>query len=176
MKALHIIFVVTWFAGLFYMVRLFIYHVEALDQEEPKRNILTAQFKIMEKRLWYGITWPSAILTLFFGLAQIHQFFPLRDHPWLMLKLFFVILLFGYHHSVGAIFKKLKKNQCSYSSTWLRVYNEVATLFLFAIVLLAVLKDTLDAGKLFGLLILISLVLFMSIRIYKKKREQSTHS
>ena len=62
LKALHLIFMVTWFAGLFYIVRLFIYHVEADKKEDPEKTILTNQFKLMEKRLWYGITWPSAIL------------------------------------------------------------------------------------------------------------------
>jgi len=67
LKALHIIFIVTWFAGLFYIVRLFIYHTEAQDEEEVARIILQKQYKIMSKRLWYGITWPSAILTAILG-------------------------------------------------------------------------------------------------------------
>lgn len=169
-KALHLIFVVTWFAGLFYMVRLFIYHVEALDKPDPDKTILTDQFKIMEKRLWYGITWPSAILTLIFGLSQLHQFFPLTDHSWLTVKLALVFLLYGYHDSIGRIFKKLKNNQCKYSSNWLRFYNEVATLFLFAIVFLAVLKDTTDAIKLLSLLVGLSIALFIGIKFYRKTR------
>lgn len=169
-KALHIIFIITWFSGLFYMVRLFIYHKEALEKADPDKTILTDQFKIMEKRLWYGITWPSAILTLIFGLGQLHQFFPLTDHPWLISKLVIVFLLYGYHDSIGRIFKKLKKNECQYSSNWLRMYNEVATLFLFSIVMLAVLKDSLDAIKLFALLVFLSLVLFIAIKAYRKAR------
>ena len=65
--SLHIIFIVTWFAGLFYIVRLFIYHTEAEAKPEPEKSILQNQYKIMEKRLWYGITWPSLVLTLIFG-------------------------------------------------------------------------------------------------------------
>jgi putative membrane protein len=66
-KALHIIFIVTWFAGLFYIVRLFVYQAEADQKEEPEKSILSKQYKIMAKRLWYGITWPSFVLTLLFG-------------------------------------------------------------------------------------------------------------
>jgi len=73
-KALHIIFVVTWFAGLFYIVRLFIYFAEAQEKPEPERSILQNQFRIMQKRLWYGITWPSAILTLIFGFSIVLPF------------------------------------------------------------------------------------------------------
>lgn len=172
-KALHLIFIITWFSGLFYMVRLFIYHREALDKPEPQQKVLTDQFKIMEKRLWYGITVPSSILVLIFGLGQLHQFFPLTDHPWLITKLVIVFLLYGYHDSVGRIFKKLKNNDCKYSSNWLRGYNEVATLFLFAIVLLAILKDAMDAIKLFGILIFLSILLFMAIKAYRRARSNN---
>ncbi|HVF96269.1 MAG TPA: CopD family protein, partial [Flavisolibacter sp.] len=67
LKALHIIFIVTWFAGMFYIVRLFIYNTEAAEKPEPEKSILQKQFSIMSKRLWFGITWPSAVMTLVFG-------------------------------------------------------------------------------------------------------------
>ena len=67
LKALHIIFIVTWFAGMFYIVRLFIYNTEAAGKAEPERGILQGQFSVMIRRLWFGITWPSAILTLILG-------------------------------------------------------------------------------------------------------------
>ena len=97
-KALHIIFVVTWFAGMFYMPRLFVYNTEAGDKTEIERNILRAQFKVMMKRLWFGITWPSAILTLILGSLVVHlgKWYLVLFQPegrWLLIKLIFVIFL-----------------------------------------------------------------------------------
>lgn len=170
LKALHIIFVVTWFAGLFYIVRLFIYHTEANELEETKKVILQNQFKIMEKRLWYGITWPSCLLTILFGLSLFHNFFPLTDHPWLIVKLCFVFGLFLYHLSCGYILKNLHCNKFPLTSTKLRVWNEVATIFLVAIVFLVVLKDVLSmANGIIGLIIFTG-ALMLGIKGYKKLR------
>ncbi|MGV3657580.1 MAG: CopD family protein, partial [Chitinophagaceae bacterium] len=91
-KALHIIFIVTWFSGLFYIVRLFIYNTEAAEKEEPEKSILQKQFSIMIKRLWLGITWPSAVLTLIFGPWMWIQLDYLPQ--WLFVKLFFVTGLY----------------------------------------------------------------------------------
>jgi len=171
LKALHIIFIVTWFAGLFYIVRLFIYHTEANEKAEPEKTILINQFKIMEKRLWYGITWPSAILTLIFGTSLLHNFIPLNDHPWLIVKLVFVSALFLYHLSCGAIFKQLRNDQIKYTSNQLRLWNEVATIILFAVVFLVELKNILSMGHGLLGLILFSFLIMLGIRIYKKVRE-----
>lgn len=169
-KALHIIFVVTWFAGLFYIVRLFIYHTEAEDKPQAEREILQAQFKIMEKRLWYGITYPSAVLTLFTGFSLLYLYgsFPF----WLVLKLCFVMGLFLYHLYCGKLLKELHGNYFRYTSGKLRMWNEVATLFLVSIVFLVILKNGLSL--IWGLLglVIFSLVLISAIRIYKKIREQ----
>jgi putative membrane protein len=170
LKSLHIIFVITWFAGLFYIVRLFIYHVESEQKPHEEKTILQNQFKIMEKRLWYFITWPSAILTLIFGPSLLFFFQPILQKPWLLLKLFFVFLLFLYHLSCHKLYKELQKNQIKYTSTQLRVWNEVATLLLFSIVFLVVLKSLVSVGQ--GLLALFFLGALMSlaIKIYKKNR------
>ena len=98
LKALHIIFMVTWFAGMFYIVRLFIYNTEANGKTEPERTILQKQFGIMIKRLWLGITWPSAILTLIFGpwLWLMLDYLP----QWLLVKLVFVLSLYIYHFTL----------------------------------------------------------------------------
>ncbi len=172
-KAIHIIFVTTWFAGLFYIVRLFIYHREAVDKPLQERRILINQFKIMERRLWYGITWPSCILTIIFGFSMIHDYFPITDHPWLIAKLVLVILLFFYHLSCGAILKSFHHENYNYSSYQLRIWNEVATIFLVSIVFLVVLKDILSLGR--GLLGLaaITLLLVLGIRLYRKKRSKN---
>ena len=169
-KALHVIFVTTWFAGLFYIVRLFIYHREASDRSSQEKKILVDQFLIMEKRLWYGITWPSCILTIVFGLAMIHDYFPITEHPWLIAKLIFVLFLFLYHLSCGHILKSFHQENYKYTSLQLRIWNEVATIFLVSIIFLVVLKDILSLG--YGLLGLFLLTFFlgMGIKIYRKKR------
>lgn len=170
LKALHIIFVVTWFAGLFYLPRLFIYFTEAAERPENERKILQEQFLIMQKRLWYGITWPSCILTLIFGSSLLHHWFPLSDNPWLIVKLTFVVFLFLYHLSLGHIFKKHKEGLTPYSSFQLRIWNEVSTIFLVAVVFLVVLKNVLSMG--YGLLGLIGFVflLMAGILTYRKIR------
>ncbi|HLI94047.1 MAG TPA: CopD family protein, partial [Puia sp.] len=141
-KALHIIFIVTWFSGLFYMVRLFIYHTEANERPEPDRSILQKQFRLMIRRLWLGITWPSAILTLIFGPWMMIL---LGGMPaWLAIKLGFVAGLYAYHFSLQAIYREQMKGIFRFSSQQLRIWNEVATIFLVAIVMIAVVKQNMS--------------------------------
>ncbi len=169
-KALHIIFVVTWFSGLFYIVRLFVYSAEANTKPEPERSILLKQFSIMQKRLWYGITWPSAILTLIFGTWLWYLFGSLPT--WLLVKLCFVALLFLYHLSLHAIFKQQAKDFFKYSSQQLRAWNEIATLFLITIVMLAVVKQMLSVVWGIAGLIVFSIMLMTAIKVYKKLRKE----
>lgn len=171
LKALHIIFVVTWFAGLFYIPRLFIYHVEAQKKDEPEKSILSTQFKIMAKRLWYGITWPSAILTYIFGFWLSYETFILTSgKAWFLLKLAFVFGLTLYHLQCGIIYNQLQKKIFKWSALKLRFWNEVATLFLFAIVFTVVLKEQGNFWwGIIGLLIFSGLLTF-AIFIYKKRR------
>lgn len=168
-KALHIIFVVTWFAGLFYIVRLFIYFAEAAEKPEPEKTILQRQFMVMQKRLWYGITWPSAVLTFIFGGTMLYLYGGVPG--WLVWKLCFVAGLYVYHFLCHRIFKQQQRGQIHYSSTQLRIWNEVATVFLISIVFLVVLKSALS--MLWGIigLIIFSVLLLLAIRIYKKSRE-----
>ena len=170
-KALHIIFVVTWFAGLFYIVRLFIYFAEANERPEPEKTILQNQFALMQKRLWYGITWPSAILTLIFGLTMLYLYGSVPG--WLIWKLSFVFGLYIYHFLCHRIFKQQQKGILKYNSTQLRIWNEVATLFLISIVFLVVLKNALS--MVWGIigLILFSAILMLAIRVYKRVREKN---
>ncbi|WP_290734162.1 CopD family protein [Halobacteriovorax sp. JY17] len=170
LKALHIIFIVTWFAGLFYIVRLFIYQTEAQERNQVERDILTSQFKIMSKRLWYGITWPSAILTLIFGPSLIHVYFPISDHPWLLAKLFFVLLLYIYHLLSHRIFLNLQRDTYTISSTKLRMWNEVATVLLFAIVFLVILQNIMSMWIGVSGLLLLSALLMIAIKFYRKQR------
>ena len=170
LKALHIIFVVTWFAGLFYIVRLFVYHSEASNKPEPDRTILTNHFKVAEKRLWYGITWPSMIGTYLFGFWMAYELYGFSFPGWLLLKLAFVIGLTLYHLQCGNMFRYFQRNEIRYSSMKLRLWNEVATLFLFSIVFIVVLKD--QGNWLWGVvgLILFALALTLAIYLYKKAR------
>ena len=167
-KALHIIFVVTWFAGLFYIVRLFIYFAEASEKEEPEKSILQTNFKIHQKRLWYGITWPSAIFTAIFGPTLWYLYGSLPD--WLMIKILFVLGLYFYHFICHSIFRQQQRGIIRYSSMQLRIWNEVATLFLFAIVFIVVLKNTLSMFYGIGGLVIFALILLLAIRIYRRVR------
>jgi len=164
-KALHIIFIVTWFSGLFYIVRLFVYHTEAGERPEPEKSILQLQFRLMIRRLWLGITWPSAILTLIFGPWMMIL---LGGVPtWLAIKLCFVVGLYGYHFSLQAIYNQQMKGIFRFSSQQLRIWNEVATIFLVAIVMLATVKQNMSwAWGLLGLVCFVVL-LMSAIRIYK---------
>lgn len=174
-KALHIIFVVTWFSGLFYIVRLFIYNAEAAEKPEPEKSILQNQLSIMIKRLWFGITWPSAVLTFIFGgwilSVWIFQMGYSWD-SWLLLKLTFVLLLFLYHFSLHVIYKQQSRGIFKYTSQQLRIWNEVATILLVAIVFLVVVKNNISfVWGLVGLFLFI-LLLMGAIKIYKAVRNK----
>src|SRR6185312_16217405 len=170
-KALHIIFIVTWFSGMFYIVRLFIYNTEASEKPEEEKKILRAQFCIMIRRLWLGITWPSALLTLIFGPWM---WILMGSTPsWLQVKLIFVILLYGYHFSLHQLYREQMRGVFRFSSQKLRIWNELATLLLFAIVFLASVKQALSwIGGVLGILSL-AVVLMLAIRVYKKLRSRN---
>ena len=170
---LHIIFVVTWFAGLFYIVRLFVYHTEAEKKPEPEKSILQAQYKIMERRLWFGITWPSAILTYVFGFSLIYTRYGWEIPAWLLIKLCFVFGLTLYQLQNHVIFSKLQKDKITWSSNQLRVWNELATIFLVAIVFIVTLQNTISF--LWGIvgILLFGFMLWGAIAIYKKSRTKS---
>lgn len=172
LKAIHIIFIVTWFAGLFYMPRLFIHITEAHEKPEPEKSILVNQLKIMSSRLWFVITWPSAIITLIMGTSLLANQPQWLQFAFMHVKLTLVFLLYCYHFSLHYIYRLLKKDVVKYSSQQLRVWNEVATLFLIGIVFLIVLKNALSMlWGLIGLLIMMILI-FTGIGLYKKLRKQ----
>ena len=140
-KCIHIIFVVSYFAGLFYMVRLFIYHTEALEKEEPERSILHKQFSFMEERLWNIITIPALILMV---LSGIYMFYAMQwvyfTQGWMHVKLLFIVFLFVYHYYSWRIMKRLQAGQTTLTSVQLRMLNEVATIILFVVVFAVVLR------------------------------------
>lgn len=177
LKALHIIFIVTWFSGLFYMPRLFIYNTEANDKPEQVKVALQEQFGIMMKRLWYGITWPSAVLTLVFGpWVMIYNHWDTvvfeEEGRWLLIKLMFVSGLYAYHFSLQKIVNLQLKGHFRYSSQQLRIWNEVATIFLVAIVILATVKQSLSFVWALVSLVLFIVLLMSAIRIYKLIRNK----
>jgi protoporphyrinogen IX oxidase len=172
-KALHIIFVVSWFAGLFYIIRLFIYHVEAEDKEEPAKEILQTQYKLMAKRLWYIITWPSAILASFFAFWLLFKNPAYLKMDWMLVKLSFVLALYFYHGACHKIFIQLQNDIVKYSSFKLRLWNEVATIILFSIVFIVTLKSAINwiwglvGIVLFGVLLMLGIKLYKGIRAKK---------
>ena len=172
LKALHIIFIVTWFSGMFYIVRLFIYHRESADKVSPEKEILGSQYRLMSRRLWLGITWPSALLTLVFG-PWVWILMGATPN-WLIVKLIFVLLLYGYHFSLHHIYREQQKNIFRFSSQQLRIWNELATLFLFAIVFLAVVKQAMSWLSGITGIALLAVMLMIAIRMYKRIRLKKT--
>jgi protoporphyrinogen IX oxidase len=147
-KALHLVSVVSWFAGLFYLGRLFIYHAEALQKPEPDRSVLAAQFALMESRLWRAITAPAGLATLLTGLWLIYLTGAWRL-PWFHVKIVLLVLLFAYHGVCNRFRLDLEKG-IARSVKFYRFWNEAATVLLFTIVFSAVFKRAAGAG--YGLL------------------------
>lgn len=172
-KSLHIIFVVTWFAGLFYLPRLFIYQTESLKYQGNERKVLHDHFKLMAKRLLFGITWPSALMVAVFGFSSAAIFWPWSEHPWLIVKLCFVFFLYLYHFSLHWIYNQLKNDRYPLTPMQLRMWNEVSSVFLVAIVFLVIYKSVLQMGYAMVGLVAFILILLLAIKIYKKIREKA---
>lgn len=173
-KSLHIIFITTWFAGLFYIIRLFIYFKEAEEKPKNEREILTKQYQLMIKRLWYIITWPSAVLATIFAIILLILQPAWLQQSWMHIKLTFVALLFFYHATCQVMYNLVKNNNLKYSSTFLRIWNEVATIILFACVFLVILKNSL--GWIFGTVGIVgfSILLMLGVKLYKNIRSKNS--
>lgn len=173
LKSLHIIFMVSWFAGLFYIVRLYIYHTEAQNRNETERNVLSSQFEVMEAKLWWIITTPAMLLTIVFGTLMLldkqHAF--LIYQGWMHIKLAFVVVLLFYHFVCQRMLFQLKKGIFNWTSNQLRMWNELATLVLVAVVFLVELQHSLNwitaTLTFFG----VAMGLMLGIRFYKKIRK-----
>lgn len=172
-KALHIIFMVSWFAGLFYIVRLFIYHTEAQQKEANAKKILSDQFIIMEGKLWWIISTPAMILTLVFGIWMLIDSPYYLQQGWMHVKLSFILLLLFYHFVCQRILFQVKKGVFKWKSNQLRLWNEVATLVLVAVVFLVTLKDSLNWIKATLIFFGVAIVLTIAIKLYKNFREKS---
>lgn len=157
-------------AGLFYIVRLFIYHIEANDKTELERNILRPQYELMESRLWNVITTPAMVLSVLAGAYMLYLNPYLFEMNWMWVKIGFVIALLAYHFICQRILHQLKEGVFKWTSMQLRMWNEVATLLLFAIVFVVILKSALN--WIYGLLglFLIMVLLMIGIKAYKRYR------
>ena len=171
LKAIHIIGFVAWFGGLFYLVRLFVYHVEANQMFDEKGAYLREQYGLMENRVFRIIMNPAMILTWICGLSMLYLQPGFLQEAWMHIKLTLLILLTGYHHYCIPIRKKLQRGEVPMSSFGMRLFNEVPTLILIAIVLVAVLRSQANMAYLFGGLILFALLLYLAARAYRKSRE-----
>ena len=174
-KAIHIIFMVSYFAGIFYIVRLFIYHTDSQAEEEPKRTILQEQFIKMEKLLWNIITVPAFVLMLISGLLMLlPNWTAYFSHwTWMHIKLTFILVLFCYQYLCWTILRELKRNKFRYNSLQLRLWNEVATIILFAVVFAVVLKDQFVKNWYWSLggLIFFAVVIMSVVKVVKKYRK-----
>ena len=172
-KSLHLIFVITWFAGLFYVPRLFINHIEASLKPSPDKEILTREFKLMTRRLWYIITWPSAILATLFAVWLLVLFPAWLQQPWMHVKLGFVFLLILYHLKNHQMFNQLQRDEIIYTSNFMRIWNEGATIILFAVVFLVILKSAFS--WVYGVvgIIVLGVLLMLGIKLYKRIRDKN---
>ncbi len=178
-KSLHIVGAVAWFGGLFYLVRIFVYHIEAFDKSAEEQGVLLPHFNIMEDRAYRIICIPAMLITWIFGCLIIAAYIEaqgwawLRENSWLHTKLLAVVLLTGYQHMCKSIIKKLSAGKIPFSSFKMRLANEIPTIFLVIIVLLAVYRNTLNA--LYGIvgILIFGILLFVAAKKYKAKRESS---
>ena len=169
LKVFHIIGVIVWFAGLFYLGRLFVYHREAYERPEPESTTLKSQFSLMERRLYYGIAWPGLCISLVFGVALIIvSGFP----GWLHAKLAFVLVLVVYHLWCGHLRKLLLKEDCSWNGTKFRLFNEIPTLLLFSIVFIVVFKSAISWNVLLLILVGLILVIGGAVNLRARRRKK----
>lgn len=171
-KAFHLIGVVVWFAGLFYLVRLFVYHAEANLEPEPAQSILKKQYQIMEQRLYSIITTPGMIVTVVCAIGLISTEPEILKSTWLHIKLAIVLLLIGYHHYCKRIMKQLAKDECKWTGQQFRALNEAPTIMLVLIVLLAVFKNNLPLDITTWVIVALVLAMVASIQLYAKKRRR----
>lgn len=173
LKALHIIFVVCWFAGLFYIVRLFVYYAEAQLKSDIEKEILSNQYQIMTHRLWYIITFPSALLATIFGVWMLIENPTLLQMPWMHVKLLFVVLLWLYHFKCQQFVKQIQNKNLVKTSSFFRIWNEGATMILFSVVFLVILKSAIN--WIFGVvgIFVLALLLTLGFKFYKKMREKN---
>jgi protoporphyrinogen IX oxidase len=169
-KAFHIVGIVCWFAGMFYLPRLFVYHAEANEQPEPARSILKNQYQIMEKRLYSIIMTPAMLLTIVMAIGLISTEPDVLKQPWLHVKIACVLLLVGYHHYCKRIMKKLAADECKMTGQQFRWFNEFPTVFFVIVVMLAVFKNNLPTSATAWGIFAMIVAMAAFIQLYARKR------
>ena len=172
LKAIHIIGFVAWFAGLFYLVRLFVYHAEALDKAQPEKDILSKQYSIMEERLFSIITRPAMIITFIAGIAMLILYKGYLQEGWMHIKLTLIVLLAAYSERCKTHIKKLARGELPMTSVRFRMYNEVPTIILIAVVVLAIFRNQLSLIALISTIIGSILVIGLFFFIYSKSQQK----
>ncbi len=172
-KTFHIVGVTVWFAAMFYLPRLFVYHAEALEKTEPHRSILVAQFKIMEQRLYRIIMVPGMIVVLLTATALLYQQSAFLIQGWMHAKLTLVFLLCVYHFYCAQLLKELNEDRCESSGQKFRYFNEFPTLLLISIVMLVVFKTAFPTDLSAWLMIFLVIFMVISIQLYAKKRKNA---
>ena len=172
-KSLHLIFVITWFAGLFYIPRLFVYQIEAFHKPSPDKEILGKQLKLMAKPLWFIIAWPSAVLATIFAVWLLILIPEYLNQGWMHVKLAFVFLLYIYHYKTHRYYKQLQKDEVKVTSNFMRIWNEGATFILFAVVFLVILKNSIN--WIYGVIgiVVLGILLMLGFRLYKNIRAKN---
>jgi protoporphyrinogen IX oxidase len=169
-KAFHIVGIVCWFAGLFYLPRLFVYHAEANEQPEPARSILKNQYQIMEKRLYRIIMTPALILTIVMAIGLVYTEPDVLKQPWLHFKLALVAALLVYDHLCLRIMKKLATDTCTLTGQQFRWFNEFPTVLFVIIVMLAIFKNDVPTDATAWLVFGMTIAMAAFIQLYARKR------
>jgi|SRR5690606_10966917 len=172
-KSLHIIFIITWFAGLFYIPRLFVYQIEAFEKPSPDKEILGKQLKLMAKRLWFIITWPSAILASVFGLILFYLNPYLIYFDWMQVKVAFVVLLIIYQLKTHQYYNQLQNDVVKKTSSFMRIWNEGATFILFAVIFLVILKSAINWVFAVVGIIVLGILIMLGFKLYKNIRDKN---
>jgi putative membrane protein len=171
-KIFHLVGMVTWMAGLFYLPRLFVYHAEAQARTDGTRDVLTKQFTIMEQRLLGIITTPAMIATWLGGLAMLGHNQALLSQRWMIVKLVLLVLLAGYHGWMSGVVKRLARGETVMTSERFRVMNEVPTVALVLIVTYAVLRDSVGLLAGLGVAAVMTVLLGVGIQVYAVVRRR----
>ena len=170
--AVHVVFVISWMAGLFYILSLFIYHTEANSKPEPERSILQQQFIKMEATLWKIIATPAMLISVLAGVTMLSLKPGLLHTDWMCVKLAFVVGLLVYHFICQRLVKELKDGRYRMSSFQLRLWRELATIFMIAIVFIVILKNAIN--WIYGLLGImgVAMAIMIAVKLYKNYRKK----
>lgn len=178
LKTIHIIGFVAWFAGLFYLVRMFVYHTDAYDEAQPKRDILTAQFGLMESRVYKIICNPAMVITWVCGLAMLYMYGYewFKVNTWMHFKLVPLLMLSGYQAVCKKWMGQLKTEKTEYTSQQFRLFNEFPTVMLFVIVPIAVFRNNTNPIILVASIVSVVVLLIIFTKLYKSIRAKNPNA